>query len=204
MYKRLNSESDHHLHVTETLWRFICDYRAFTLNHVYRSFLEKFPAAAEAKSPSPPSTSSQDHRKSAFFAFIQTLTNGYTGIDCLRPYLSIPLEVWLTSAAAYLVRYVFPSVPSAYSSPPLLILFILFPLYYYYHQCFLRFYPIPLAMLTPEATATATAASDPNPMRETTLIPHTKPLTLFTLLSPMIFMPSPKVVILSNGAMKLL
>ncbi|KAM0255289.1 hypothetical protein ACHAQJ_005944 [Trichoderma viride] len=115
-FQGLKSESDHHLHVTETLWRLICGYRTFTLNHVYRPFLEKSPAAAAAKSLSSSSTSSQDHRRSAFFAFIQTLTNGCTGIDRLRPYSSISSEEWLTSAAAYLVRYAFPSIPSASSS----------------------------------------------------------------------------------------
>lgn len=104
-------------HVMEVLWRRICGYRTFNLNLVYPPFLKKPPAGTKASSSSP-----QDHRRSAFFAFIQTLTNACTGIDRSRPYSSIPSEEWLRSAAAYLVRYAVPSSssssPSSPSSPP--------------------------------------------------------------------------------------
>ncbi|PTB40048.1 uncharacterized protein TrAFT101_004907 [Trichoderma asperellum] len=106
-------------HVMEVLWRRICGYRTFNLNLVYPPFLKNPPAAkyhqpsSSHSSPTPP----HDHRRSAFFAFIQTLTNACTGIDRSRPYSSIPSEEWLTSAAAYLVRYAVPSSSSS-SSPP--------------------------------------------------------------------------------------
>ncbi|KAM0471207.1 hypothetical protein ACHAPX_009550 [Trichoderma viride] len=108
-------------HVMEVLWRRICGYRTFNLNLVYPPFLKKNPSPATGgpaslKIPSSSSPSSEDHRRSAFFAFIQTLTNACTGIDRSRPYSSIPSEEWLTSAAAYLVRYAIPS-PSSTLSP---------------------------------------------------------------------------------------
>ncbi|KAM0559363.1 hypothetical protein ACHAPJ_004387 [Fusarium lateritium] len=42
--------------------------------------------------------------ESAFFALVQTLTNGCIGADRSRPYESVPKEEWLANGAAYLVR----------------------------------------------------------------------------------------------------
>ncbi|RGP64113.1 hypothetical protein FLONG3_9659 [Fusarium longipes] len=41
---------------------------------------------------------------SAFFALVQSLTNGCIGVDRSRPYESVPKEEWLANGAAYLVR----------------------------------------------------------------------------------------------------
>ncbi|KAM0242332.1 hypothetical protein ACHAPO_000746 [Fusarium lateritium] len=42
--------------------------------------------------------------ESAFFALVQSLTNGCIGVDRSRPYESVPKEEWLANGAAYLVR----------------------------------------------------------------------------------------------------
>lgn len=54
-----------------------------------------------------------DYQRSAFFAFIQTLTNACINLDRSRPYSAIPPDEFLASGAAYLVRYAqSPPVPS--------------------------------------------------------------------------------------------
>ncbi|EHK46482.1 hypothetical protein TRIATDRAFT_218517 [Trichoderma atroviride IMI 206040] len=90
---------------------------------IYGTAFQKIPSpATRGTTPFKPVSSSsassppQDHRKSAFFAFIQTLTNACTGIDRSRPYSSIPSEEWLTSAAAYLRANSMSSSPSSPSS----------------------------------------------------------------------------------------
>ncbi|UKZ64355.1 uncharacterized protein TrAtP1_005571 [Trichoderma atroviride] len=120
-WTQLDQSNGPRMHVMEVLWRRICGYRTFNLNIVYPPFLKKIPSpATRGTTPFKPVSSSsassppQDHRKSAFFAFIQTLTNACTGIDRSRPYSSIPSEEWLTSAAAYLVRY---AISSPLSTP---------------------------------------------------------------------------------------
>lgn len=123
-WTQLDQNNGPRTHVMEVLWRRVCGYRTFNLNLVYPPFLKKTPSPATGGTApfKPPSSSSsspppaQDHRKSAFFAFIQTLTNACTGIDRSRPYSSIPSEEWLTSAAAYLVRYAIPPSPSPSST----------------------------------------------------------------------------------------
>ncbi|KAL7799881.1 heterokaryon incompatibility domain-containing protein [Trichoderma ceciliae] len=121
LYPRRNSLSDQHgsrTHPMEVLWKQICGYQTFTLSHVYPPFIEDSSAATSSKSPSPSaSASTPDHRKSAFFALIQTLTNACTGMDRTRPYSSISSEEWLASGAAYLVRYALPSSSSLALSP---------------------------------------------------------------------------------------
>ncbi|PTB60002.1 hypothetical protein M431DRAFT_514531 [Trichoderma harzianum CBS 226.95] len=57
-----------------------------------------------------------DHRQSAFFAFIQTLTNGCVSFDRSRPYSTISSEEFLAGGAAYLTRYAQP--PSSSASRP--------------------------------------------------------------------------------------
>ncbi|KAJ4261591.1 hypothetical protein NW762_007022 [Fusarium torreyae] len=65
----------------EALWRDICRRNApFNLRQRYRN------------------------GESAFFALVQTLTNGCIGADRSRPYESVPKEEWLANGAAYLVR----------------------------------------------------------------------------------------------------
>ncbi|KAF4988898.1 hypothetical protein FGRMN_9479 [Fusarium graminum] len=72
--------SPHRLPI-EALWRDICRrYTPFNLRQRYRN------------------------GESAFFALVQTLTNGCIGADRSRAYESIPKEQWLANGAAYLVR----------------------------------------------------------------------------------------------------
>ncbi|CEF73703.1 hypothetical protein FGSG_01556 [Fusarium graminearum PH-1] len=65
----------------EAVWRDICrSNQPFSLNKRYRN------------------------GDSAFFALVQSLTNGCIGVDRSRPYESVPKEEWLAHGAAYLVR----------------------------------------------------------------------------------------------------
>ncbi|KAH6608146.1 hypothetical protein Trco_004459 [Trichoderma cornu-damae] len=117
-HPRRNSQSDQYgprTHPMEVLWKQICGYQTFTLSHVYPPFRNDSPAASPSPSPSSCAPPGDHHRKSAFFALIQTLTNACTGMDRMRPYSSIPPDEWLASGAAYLVRYALP--PSSSLSP---------------------------------------------------------------------------------------
>ncbi|KAL6411200.1 hypothetical protein AUP68_04900 [Ilyonectria robusta] len=64
----------------QVLWQDICRHKRFTLKQPY-------PTGG-----------------SAFFAFMQTLTNASIVADLSRPYESIPKSEWLANGAAYLVR----------------------------------------------------------------------------------------------------
>lgn len=116
LHQRRNSQSDQNgfrTHPMEVLWKQICGYQTFTLSRIYPPFLND---ASAATTPSPSaSTPPGDHRKSAFFALLQTLTNACTGMDRSRPYSSISSDEWLASGAAYLVRYALPAPSLSHS-----------------------------------------------------------------------------------------
>ncbi|KAH6885774.1 heterokaryon incompatibility protein-domain-containing protein [Thelonectria olida] len=64
----------------QVLWHEVCGYKTFDLDQPY------------------------PNGDTAFFALLQTLTNGCIGTDRSRPYDTIPKDEWLANGAAYLVR----------------------------------------------------------------------------------------------------
>jgi hypothetical protein len=91
----------------EALWRDICGYDLFDLETKYAPH-QPSPSSSE---PAPP------HESSAFFALVQTLSNGCIGADRSRAYPDIPSKKWLSNGASYLVK---SGVPRHTISPQLL------------------------------------------------------------------------------------
>jgi hypothetical protein len=71
----------HHQLALDTIWYEVCGMESYNLEDKY-----------------------VDGKCSAFFALVQTLTNGCIGVDRTRRYEDVPKEEWLASGAAYLVR----------------------------------------------------------------------------------------------------
>lgn len=78
----------------EALWKDVCGYDLFDLDVKYPPHASK-PPSREWKPP---------HEATAFFALVQTLSNGCIGADRSRPYEDIPSKNWLSNGASYIVK----------------------------------------------------------------------------------------------------
>lgn len=77
----------------EALWKDICGHDLFDLDVQY--------------APHPSATPQEwrpAHESSAFYALVQTLSNGCIGADRSRSYADIPSKNWLSNGASYLVK----------------------------------------------------------------------------------------------------
>jgi hypothetical protein len=92
----------------EVLWRSICGHdEGFNLDRPYQPRLNKSRTDSQTTTPT----------DSAFFALLQTLTNGCAGIQRTVPYATIPPSQWLSHGASYVVRPL-PLWPNSSPVPP--------------------------------------------------------------------------------------